>query len=176
MNMLVTKTLNAIILVASLCSISLSAMDIFEASRTGNIERIRELITAGTNVNQQDDAGKTPLNLAICGERATCQAQHEIVRILLNAGANPNLPDNRGYTPLNEAVYRRFHAIVDLIASQPVRDQARAQITTLLGAAVHERLGSDSPAQLLYDMQTNGLAHMVGTFVFEAAKETALRR
>lgn len=169
MNMLVTKTLNAIILVASLCTISLSAMDIFQASRTGKIEKIRELITAGINVNVQDENGYTPLSLAISSERITSEDMHEIVRILLNAGANPNLPDDRGYTPINEAVYRRFHTIVDLI----IHIQARAQMTALLGAAVHERLGSNSPAQLLYDQY---LAREIGTFVLEAAKETVLRR
>ncbi|HML19243.1 MAG TPA: ankyrin repeat domain-containing protein [Candidatus Dependentiae bacterium] len=169
MNKLVKKTLNAIVLVSSLCSVAAYSMNIFEASHTGKVEKIRELIATGINVNVQDEKGYTPLTLAISSERIRYEDMHEIVRILLNAGANPNLPDNSGHTPLNEAVYRRLHTIVDLI----IHIQARVQMTALLGAAVHERLGSDSPAQLLYDQY---LAREIGTFVLEAAKETALRR
>jgi ankyrin repeat protein len=146
------------------------------AARAGDIEKVKALLADGVHVNIQDAAGKTPLSWAICAELSSAAAQLELVKILLNAGANPNLPDARGYTPLDEATYRRLHTIEDLIIAKLAKDQAESQLTALLGAAVHERLGSESPAQLLYDMQTNGLAHMVGAFVFEAAKETALRR
>lgn len=177
MNKLIKNTLNTLVLTIALCSVSAYSMNIFEASRTGKVEKIRELIAAGINVNVQDEKGYTPLTLAISSERIRYEDMHEIVRILLNAGANPNLPDNSGYTPLNEAVYRRLHTIVDLIQRFiAAKQQARAQMTALLSGAVSERLGTESPAQLLFDMQPNGLAHIVGALVLEAAKEDALER
>jgi len=202
MNSLVKKTLSVIILAFSLYGLSAYSMDIFEASSKGNIARVRALIATGTNVNQHFVKrqnvlfGGTPLHCA------AWHGHQEVVRMLLNARANLNLQDGAGETPLHMAVFmnhklivkdllvaganiniknydgngvltiaqwKGFHAIVDLITSQT----ARAQMTALLGAAVHKRLGSNSPAQLLIDMQPNGLAHILGTYVLEAAKEDA---
>ena len=63
MNCLLKKTLSIVILVVSLSGVSTYSMDIFDAAKNGNIDRIRELIAAGANVNQQNNDGWTPLHM-----------------------------------------------------------------------------------------------------------------
>ena len=64
MNCILKNTLSIVILVVSLSSISIYSMDIFHAAKTGNIDRVRELIAAGADVNQQNNDGCTPLHWA----------------------------------------------------------------------------------------------------------------
>ena len=61
--MILTKKVNYVSIILLICSVHLYGMDIF-AARVGDNARIRELIDAGTDVNQQDSSGKTPLHLA----------------------------------------------------------------------------------------------------------------
>ena len=97
MNCILKNTLGIVVLVVSLCSVSIYSMDIFHAAKTGNIDRVRELIAAGANVNQQDNNGLTPLHWAAeNGHQAVVQA-------LIAAGADINQQDNDGWTPLLHA-------------------------------------------------------------------------
>ncbi|XP_058447048.1 poly [ADP-ribose] polymerase tankyrase [Malaya genurostris] len=105
--------------------------DLFEACKTGDLVKVKKLITSQT-VNARDTAGRksTPLHFAAgYGRRdvveflltngASIQARDDgglhplhnacsfghadVVRLLLEAGANPNTRDNWNYTPLHEA-------------------------------------------------------------------------
>ncbi|XP_017772298.1 PREDICTED: tankyrase [Nicrophorus vespilloides] len=108
--------------------------DLFEACKTGDIARVRKLITPQT-VNARDTAGRksTPLHFAagygrkdvvefLLSTGASIQARDDgglhplhnacsfghadVVRLLLEAGANPNTRDNWNYTPLHEAAIK----------------------------------------------------------------------
>ncbi|XP_055921141.1 poly [ADP-ribose] polymerase tankyrase [Eupeodes corollae] len=105
--------------------------ELFEACKTGDITKVKKLITSQT-VNARDTAGRksTPLHFAAgygrrevveyllnngasiqaCDEGGlhplhnACSFGHaEVVRLLLKAGASPNTTDNWNYTPLHEA-------------------------------------------------------------------------
>uniref|UniRef100_A0A1B0G6T3 Poly [ADP-ribose] polymerase n=1 Tax=Glossina morsitans morsitans TaxID=37546 RepID=A0A1B0G6T3_GLOMM len=105
--------------------------ELFEACKTGDIGKVKKLITPQT-VNARDTAGRksTPLHFAAgygrrevvefllnsgasiqaCDEGGlhplhnACSFGHaEVVRLLLKAGASPNTTDNWNYTPLHEA-------------------------------------------------------------------------
>ncbi|GLG92491.1 Poly [ADP-ribose] polymerase tankyrase [Gryllus bimaculatus] len=108
--------------------------ELFEACKTGDIARVKKLVTPQT-VNARDTAGRksTPLHFAagygrrdvvefLLAAGASIQARDDgglhplhnacsfghadVVRLLLEAGANPNTRDNWNYTPLHEAAIK----------------------------------------------------------------------
>ncbi|KAK6638711.1 hypothetical protein RUM43_006978 [Polyplax serrata] len=118
----------------SLTSSSDPLRELFEACKTGNLIRVKKLVTQ-QSVNARDTAGRksTPLHFAAgYGRRdvveylltagASIQARDDgglhplhnacsfghadVVRLLLEAGANPNTRDNWSYTPLHEAAIK----------------------------------------------------------------------
>jgi hypothetical protein len=72
-------------------------MDIFEACKTGNLERVKELIQSGVDVNTKNNDGIVPLH------NATRSGYTDIVRELIAAGADVNIKNNDGIVPLHNA-------------------------------------------------------------------------
>ena len=78
----------------------------------GELEKVNELISQGTNINQQNENenGRTPLFTAcecVCPWASSSQNHEKIVLKLLEAGADPNITDNAGNSPLMEIALRR---------------------------------------------------------------------
>ena len=73
---------------------------ILDASRDGDVKRVRELLDRGANVNSQDIlAGYTPVHFAIEGRNAA------LLRLLIDRGADIEHDRNTVYqTPLGTAV------------------------------------------------------------------------
>ena len=119
-------------------------MDIWAACRVGDLERVRQLIQDGQDVNRGDSYGWTPLILAAGYGRdqvvqeliragadvngksyikrtalheASSRGHSSVVKTLAEAGANLNVQDWLwGKTPLMEAAYRgRANVVVELI-------------------------------------------------------------
>ena len=89
-------------------------MDIWTASREGDLERVRQLIQGGQNVNRGDSGGRTPLMYAAANGRD--QVVRELIRALAEAGANLNVQDELGMTPLMWAAYWGYaNVVVELI-------------------------------------------------------------
>ena len=66
---------------------------IHEYSRNGDLDGLNELITQGTDVNESDDYGNTPLH------EASIEGHLEVVKVLLASGGLVNQGNNGGDTP-----------------------------------------------------------------------------
>lgn len=77
----------------------MSTNELVEASRTGDIERVRVLLDNGADVNsnESNDVGDTPLIVA------SKKGNLELVRLLLERGADVNKPNNNQNAPLHVA-------------------------------------------------------------------------
>ena len=119
-------------------------MDIWTASKKGDLERLRQLIQGGQNVNRGDSDGWTPLmeaahnghdqvvreliragadvngkddiNKLTALHLASRSGHFSVIKTLAEAGANLNVQDWKGMTPLMEAAYRgHANVVVELI-------------------------------------------------------------
>ena len=75
----------------------------------GDVAQAATLLDRGAVIDARDDAGRTPLMLAVTQDRL------EIVRLLLARGADPNAADNAGHTPLQQATKRNLQDVAALL-------------------------------------------------------------
>jgi ankyrin repeat protein len=66
--------------------------------QANDLEGVKRELAGGADVNQQDDAGYSPLHIAALNGNIA------IIETLLRAGANPNLTDKHGNGPLWTAI------------------------------------------------------------------------
>ena len=101
-------------------------LDLHEAARYDDDNRLEYLIAQGLNVDTRDADGQTPLHISCRCGNSRCTAQ------LVASGASPNAANTNGYTPLH------FAALTDQQASS-------IQIHMLLaaGANMESRLLGD---------------------------------
>ena len=83
--------------------------DLVEAVQSGNLERVRELIASGGDVNTRDEHGNTLLKIA------TVMGHINVVNALLAAGADPNAGGPGRKDPLSMAVMYGDEQIVDAL-------------------------------------------------------------
>lgn len=75
----------------------------------GDAAQAATLLDQGAVIDARDEAGRTPLMLAVTQDRL------EIVRLLLARGADPNASDNAGHTPLQQATKRNLQDVAALL-------------------------------------------------------------
>jgi ankyrin repeat protein len=113
------------------------ASDLFALSR--NEELIRLLLDRGASPAARDDAGRTPLHLAVewCGP--------ELLGKLVEKGADPAAADASGRTPLHVAVARGAASPVEslLPGGTPIRRREPTALSRLDDEAVVETLIAD---------------------------------
>jgi len=90
------------------------------AVMSGQIDDVRELISAGMDLNLKNSSGFTPLHLAVM------TGNEEIVRELIRKGADINAAGKSGYTPLHIASELNFFGT----ASDLVFNGARTDVRT----------------------------------------------
>jgi ankyrin repeat protein len=73
--------------------------ELIDAARRGSLDKVKELLDAGANVNYKDERKLTPIMYAIAGEHL------DIVKELIARGADITIADDNGATPLHLAAY-----------------------------------------------------------------------
>jgi hypothetical protein len=82
---------------------------LLEAAKRGDMEAIKKLVKAPTDVNCSDEKGRTPLHEAAWWGRA------DAARALLEQGANVHAVTKRGWAPLHEAAERGHAGAVKVL-------------------------------------------------------------
>ena len=101
-------TIAAVLVVG--CGPSAPDISIHDAAKKGNIEAVKQHLTAGTDINAKTKGyGWTPLFYATSGG-----GQKEIVELLIAEGADVNAKDKLGDTPLQVAAYQDHKEIAEL--------------------------------------------------------------
>ena len=85
-----------------------SASDLIGAAFKGELQRVRELIDQGADVNKADTDGVTPLFIA------SLNGHDDVVKLILAASPEVNKADTDGVTPLYMAS-QKSHADVGQI-------------------------------------------------------------
>ena len=83
--------------------------DIWEATKSGNIESVKQYLDAGAIVNAKDKDGWIALHYA------ALEGHKDIVELLIDKGADINAMDWDGFTPMINAALEGHKEIVELI-------------------------------------------------------------
>ncbi len=118
------------------------------ASREGDIESARALLDGGANVNQQTEAGWTPLLTAVNNRN------YRLAKFLLDRGADPNTPNRSGWSPLYLATDNRNIEGGDYPVPKPDLDHID-MITALLdkGANPNAPVKENTLTRTIFTMQ-----------------------
>jgi CubicO group peptidase (beta-lactamase class C family) len=96
------------------------AVSIHMAALAGNIEAVRQHIAAGSDLNEKDAWGSTPLIIA------SAFGKTEVARALIEAGADLNITNSDGATALHTAAFlcrtEIVEALLDKGANRYLRD------------------------------------------------------
>ena len=90
---------NTIPLSSAIGQKSLVTMNIYDAAKKGNFERVQSLVKNGADINAVDVVSCTPLHWA-------CKFGHlQIVDFLAKKGARLDIPNSHGWSPLYSAIW-----------------------------------------------------------------------
>ena len=104
-------TIAAVLLVG--CGPSVPDLSIHEAVINRDIEAVKQHLAAGTNVDEKDGVGWTPLHYA------AVEGNKEVVELLITKGADVNAKDDQsGETPLHFAAFSGHKEIVELLIAK----------------------------------------------------------
>ena len=82
---------------------------IHKAANIGNVERVKQLLSAGVDIDLKNKAGGTPLHAASVSGRI------EVVKLLISKLANVNAQNRQGVTPLSLAIDRKHPEVAKLL-------------------------------------------------------------
>jgi len=133
-------------------------MDIWEAAKNGNIERINTLLKEGVDINAKDARGKTALMYAALFSNTI--SSFETVKFLLENEANPNLQDKKGWTALilssrnstNSSSLETVRLLLEYKADPNIVDEEK--YTALIRASMNT--SSDSSLETVKLLLENG--------------------
>ncbi len=90
-------------------------IQLIEAVKSGNIDRVRLLIAKGADINAKDERGGTPLHWAAYYNRK------KIAELLLMQGANPEEKDRNGFTPEDVARINGKKEILNILKKYRIK-------------------------------------------------------
>ena len=103
---------------------------IHEAANIGNVELVKQLLSAGVDIDLKNKAGGTPLHAASVNGRI------EVVKLLISKRANVNAQNRRGVTPLSFAIGRKHPEIAKLLRENGAKT---AKELTAMTTELHNR-------------------------------------
>lgn len=127
------------------------ATELVKASERGDVENVKALLAAGTDVNGQDVLGNTALHIA---------STVEMARLLLSHGAKVNIPNALGCTPVYQAVFYAHHDIVKLLIEQgalitdyvqPIHPTTGLSLFRDLSSSLNKESFRDNPSNFLFE-------------------------
>jgi len=140
MKHLLLTTIAAVLLVG--CGPSAPDISIHDAATEGNIEAVKQHLTAGAEVNAKVNLGWTPLHYTARG------GHKEVAKLLIAKGADLNAKNDNGYTPLHWPAGRGHKEVVELLIAKGADLNAKNMFgETPLDAAI--RLRRTGTADLL---------------------------
>ncbi|MBN8828201.1 MAG: ankyrin repeat domain-containing protein [Sphingobacteriia bacterium] len=78
-------------------------IELLEATKKGDLEKVKDLLSKGAEINVQDpSSGDTPLLISLKNKHKN------IAEFLINEGADPNIGDKYGYPPLAYAMDSKY--------------------------------------------------------------------
>ena len=96
--------------------------EIMQAALRGDVDKARECLTSGANINARNQSDKAPLHCAAGRNR------EQMVEFLLEQGAQVDMKDEYGFTPLHCAASRGYVRIVKLLLEKGAMSDARSKI------------------------------------------------
>ncbi|MCU7828420.1 MAG: ankyrin repeat domain-containing protein [Candidatus Thiodiazotropha sp. (ex Myrtea sp. 'scaly one' KF741663)] len=76
-----------------------------------NIEEVKERLESGSDIEEKDRDGRTPLLNSVSGSNISI----ELVSLLINCGANTNAQDNAGFSALHFCAQEKQPEIAELL-------------------------------------------------------------
>jgi ankyrin repeat protein len=139
-----TALTSAIAALLASTALQSASANVASAARNADIDEVRKLIAAGSDVNAPEADGTSALLWA------AHQGSPELVRLLLGAGADPNVANSFGVTPLLEASRYGDAATIKALleGGADVATAAREGETPLMAAA---RTGNVEAVKLLIE-------------------------
>jgi CubicO group peptidase (beta-lactamase class C family) len=118
---------------------------------TGDIDAVQQHIEAGSDLNERDSYGSTPLVIA------TTFGRTEAARVLLDGGADPETRNNDGSAPLQIAAFLGHTEIVRALMDAG----ADAHSRNIAGSTAYDIVASPLESdRVLYDQLAGALAPM----------------
>lgn len=133
------------------------------AALQGNIDEIRRHIEAGSDLDEKDDYGSTPLIVAITFDKT------DVAVALIEAGADLTVPNNEGSTPLHIAAFFCRTGIVESL----LENGADKNLKNAAGRTALETVaGPFEDVKPIYDAIGDGLKSLGLRLDYERIRET----
>jgi len=139
------------------------SVSLLDAAWEGNLEAVKQHIAAGSDLNEKNPSGATPI------EHAATSGQTEVVKVLIEAGADVNSRNNRGGTPLHAAAFFCRTDIVKVLLDNGADRNARNNDGT---TAYESVAGPFDDVKSIYDYLSATLAPAGLKLDYERIKAT----
>lgn len=141
-------------------------MDIHAAALMGNLRAIQQHIKAGSDLNEKDEYGSSPLIIAATFGKT------EVARVLIEAGADMNCKSNDGSTPLHTAAFFCRIEIVEALLNKGADKNLRNNYGS---TALESISGPFDNVKGIYDQISKDLGPLGFKLDYEYVKETRPR-